>query len=56
MAAHLPIGEAAPALGVSVSAIRRGLKSGRYRGRRGHRRRVGGQTIPLGRRAFNARR
>ena len=30
----LPVAEAASALGVSVSAIRRGLKSGRYRGQR----------------------
>jgi hypothetical protein len=30
----LPVAEAAQALGVSVSAVRRGLKSGRYRGQR----------------------
>ena len=30
----LPVAEAARALGVSVSAVRRGLKSGRYRGQR----------------------
>jgi hypothetical protein len=32
--ALLPVAEAARALGVSVSAVRRGLKSGRYRGQR----------------------
>ena len=32
--ALLPVAEAAQALGVSVSAVRRGLKSGRYRGQR----------------------
>ena len=32
--ALLPVAEAAQALGVSVSALRRGLKSGRYRGQR----------------------
>ncbi len=34
MATLLPVAEAAQALGISVSALRRGLKSGRYQGRR----------------------
>ena len=32
--ALLPVAEAAQALGISVSALRRGLKSGKYRGQR----------------------
>lgn len=34
MATLLPVAEAAQALGISVSALRRGLKSGRYHGER----------------------